>query len=75
MKILSAGRKWQPAAQVLLGANCEGSSVMDEEELAELLEQYDDEALETLMSFVENLGSFEEARAAIDALDQLRKAA
>ncbi|MGZ0170416.1 MAG: hypothetical protein ACKVHE_12730 [Planctomycetales bacterium] len=48
---------------------------MDEEKLAELLEQYDDEALETLMSFVENLGSFEEARAAIDALDQLRKAA
>lgn len=48
---------------------------MDEEKLAELLEQYDDESLETLMAFVESLGSFEEARAAIDALDQLRKAA
>ena len=48
---------------------------MDEQQLAELLEQYDDEALETLMAFVESLGSFAEARAAIDALDQLRKAA
>lgn len=48
---------------------------MDDEQLAELLEQYDDEALETLMSFVESLGSFEEARATIDALDQLHKAA
>ena len=45
------------------------------ENFAELLEEYDDESLETLMSFVESLGSFEEARAAIDALDQLRKAA
>jgi len=27
------------------------------------------------MSFVESLGSFEEARATIEALDQLRKAA
>ncbi|NQV29106.1 MAG: hypothetical protein HQ518_32530 [Rhodopirellula sp.] len=48
---------------------------MDEKQIAELLEQYDDESLETLMAFVENVGSFEEARAAIDALDQLRKAA
>lgn len=48
---------------------------MDEQKLAELLERYDDESLETLMGFVESLGSFEEARAAIDALDQLRKAA
>lgn len=48
---------------------------MDDEKLAELLEQYDDQDLETLMSFVESLGSFEEARAAIEALDQLRKAA
>jgi hypothetical protein len=42
---------------------------MDEEQLAKLLEEYDDEALETLMAFVESLGSFEEARAAIDALE------
>lgn len=48
---------------------------MDDKKLAKLLEEYDDEALETLMAFVESLGSFEEARATIDALDQLRKAA
>lgn len=48
---------------------------MDDEQLAALLEQYDDQALETLMNFVESLGSFDEARAAIDALDKLRKAA
>jgi hypothetical protein len=48
---------------------------MDEEQLAELLEEYDDEALETLMAFVESLGSFAEAKAAIDALDQLPKVA
>ncbi|MBL6705531.1 MAG: hypothetical protein ISQ06_05430 [Planctomycetaceae bacterium] len=48
---------------------------MDEERIAELLEQYDDQDLETLMAFVESLGSFEEARATLDALDQLRKAA
>ena len=48
---------------------------MDEEKIAELLEQYDDESLEMLMSFVQSLGSFEEARVAIDALDRLRKAA
>lgn len=48
---------------------------MDQEKLAELLEQYDDEDLETLMAFVEELGSFDEAWATIDALDQLRKAA
>lgn len=69
------GQKCRPVAQILHGANGEGGSAMDEEKLAELLEQYDDEALETLMSFVESLGSFEEARATIDALDQLRKAA
>ena len=75
MSVLSAGRKHQPAAVVLRGADCEGSSLMDDEKLAELLEQYDDQDLETLMSFVESLGSFEEARATIEALDQLRKAA
>lgn len=75
MSVLSAGRKCQPAALVLPGANREGDSAMDEEKLAELLEQYDDQDLETLMSFVESLGSFEEARATIEALDQLRKAA
>lgn len=48
---------------------------MDQEKLARLLEQYDDEDLHTLMTFVEKLGSFDEAWAAIDALDQLRKAA
>lgn len=48
---------------------------MDPEKIAELLEQYDDEDLETLMAFVEKLGSFDEAWATIDALDQLRKAA
>ena len=48
---------------------------MDEEKLVELLEKYDDQDLETLMAVVESLGSFEEARATIDALDQLRKAA
>ena len=48
---------------------------MDDEQWAKLLEEYDDESLETLMAFVESLGSFEEAKAAIDALDQLRKAA
>ena len=75
MRTSGAGQKWQPAAHVLPGAACEGSSAMDDEKLAKLLEEYDDEALETLMSFVESLGSFEEARATIDALDQLRKAA
>ena len=75
MSLQSAGRKHQPAALILPGADCEGSSVMDDEKLAELLEQYDDQDLETLMSFVESLGSFEEARATIEALDQLRKAA
>jgi hypothetical protein len=48
---------------------------MDDEKLAELLEHYDDEDLETLMSFVERLGSFADARASIEALDQLKKAA
>lgn len=48
---------------------------MNQEKLAELLRQYDDEDLETLMDFVEKLGSFDEARAAIEALDLLRKAA
>lgn len=75
MSVLSAGRKRQPVALVLPSADREGSSVMDDEKLAELLEQYDDQDLETLMSFVESLGSFEEARATIEALDQLRKAA
>jgi len=63
------------AAGVMPDALCERISVMDEQKLAELLERYDDESLETLMGFVESLGSFEEARAAIDALDKLRKAA
>jgi hypothetical protein len=75
MRTSGAGRKQQPAAHVLLNAACEGISAMDDEKLAKLLEEYDDESLETLMSFVESLGSFEEARATIDALDRLRKAA
>lgn len=48
---------------------------MDDETLAELLDQFEDEDLETLMEFVERTGSFEDAKAAIDTLDQLRKAA
>ncbi len=72
---VSSADQIQPSAQLLPGANCEGDAAMDDEKLAELLEQYDDEDLETLMSFVESLGSFEEARATIEALDQLRKAA
>lgn len=75
MSVVSAGQKRQPAALILPSADREGSFVMDDEKLAELLEQYDDQDLETLMSFVESLGSFEEARATIEALDQLRKAA
>lgn len=47
---------------------------MDEQKLAELLEQYDDESLESLMAFVDSLGSFEEARATLETLDRLRKA-
>lgn len=53
----------------------QGRIRMNQEKLAELLRQYDDEDLETLMDFVEKLGSFDEARAAIEALDLLRKAA
>jgi hypothetical protein len=74
MSVLSAARK-QPSALVLPDDDSEGSAAMDEERIAELLEQYDDQDLETLMAFVESLGSFEEARATLDALDQLRKAA
>ena len=35
---------------------------MDDEQLAKLLEEYDDESLETLMAFVESLGSFEKQK-------------
>lgn len=48
---------------------------MDEQKIAELLDQFEDEDLEILIEFVERTGSIEDAQAVIDALDELRKAA
>ncbi len=48
---------------------------MTEQELAQQLDQYSDEELATILDFVEELGSVEAAQAAIDALNDLRKAA
>lgn len=48
---------------------------MTEQELAQQLDQFSDEELATILDFVEELGSFEAAQAAIEALSDLRKAA
>ena len=48
---------------------------MTEQDLAQQLDEYSDEELATILEFVEELGSVEAAQAAIDALNELRKAA
>jgi len=48
---------------------------MDEQELAQILDQFADEDIEVLLNFVDQVGGFDDANAAVDALDQLRKAA
>jgi hypothetical protein len=48
---------------------------MSEHELDALLAEFSDADLESLLNFVDNVGSFEEARAAIEALSQISKAA
>lgn len=48
---------------------------MSDQELDALLAEFNDDDLESLLNFVENVGSFEEARAAIDALSRIREAA
>lgn len=48
---------------------------MSDNELDALLSEFSDDDLESLLKFVENIGSFEEAREAIEALSQIREAA
>ena len=45
---------------------------MSDHELDALLSEFSDDDLESLLRFVENIGSFEEAR---EALSQIREAA
>ncbi|MHC4875732.1 MAG: hypothetical protein ACYTGL_04490 [Planctomycetota bacterium] len=48
---------------------------MTDQDLAQLLDQYTEEELATVLDFVEELGSLEAAQTALDALSDLRKAA
>ena len=48
---------------------------MTDQELAQMLDEYTEEELATVLDFVEELGSVEAAQTALDALSELRKAA
>jgi hypothetical protein len=48
---------------------------MSDQELDALLSEFTDDDLESLLNFVEKFASFEEARAAIEALGKISKAA
>lgn len=48
---------------------------MAEEKLEDILDEMSEEDVATLLEFVDRVGSFEDAQAAIDMLSQIREAA
>ncbi len=56
-------------------SHVKGNTAMSQEIPQDLLDEMSDEEVATLLEFVERLGSFETARAAIDMLSELRDAA
>ncbi len=48
---------------------------MSEEQIRDLLEEFSEEELADILDFVEEVGGFENAEAALSSLEQVRKAA